>query len=138
MADVVKAPVPHVDTAVVGVRVPSPAEEKTHIGQTPAQKVPQLCGRISVEDRRCKAELDMWKKRKKKKKKKKKKKSYCNIYTVISVILSFSAMDDIPRADDIRTLVKDIWDLRIAKLRSSIDPFVKSDMTHAKVGPADT
>ena len=64
--------------------------------------------------------------------------SFCNLYTVISVLLSFSAMDDIPRADDIRTLVKDIWDLRIAKLRSSIDPFVKSDMTHAKVGPADT
>ena len=33
--------------------------EKTHIGQTPAQKVPQLCGRIKVEDRRCKAELDL-------------------------------------------------------------------------------
>ena len=32
VADVVKAPVHHVDTAVVGVRVPSPAEEKTHIG----------------------------------------------------------------------------------------------------------
>ena len=32
---------------------------KTHIGQTPAQKVPQLCGRILVEDRRCKAELDL-------------------------------------------------------------------------------
>ena len=33
--------------------------KKTHIRQTPAQKVPQLCGRISVEDRRCKAELDL-------------------------------------------------------------------------------
>ena len=32
VADVVKAPVHHVNTAVVGVRVPSPAEEKTHIG----------------------------------------------------------------------------------------------------------
>ena len=30
--------------------------KKTHNGQTPAQKVPQWCGRISVEDRRCKAE----------------------------------------------------------------------------------
>ena len=59
VADVVKAPVHHFDTAVVRVRVPSPAEEKTHIGQIPAQKVPQLCSRISVEDRRCKAELDL-------------------------------------------------------------------------------
>ena len=45
----------------------------------------------------------------------------------------FSATDDIPHADEIRTLVKDIWDLRIAKLRSSIDTFVKSEATHAKV-----
>jgi GINS complex subunit 2 len=42
-------------------------------------------------------------------------------------------MDDIPHADETRTLIKDIWDLRIAKLRSSIDTFVKSDATHAKV-----
>ena len=34
-------------------------EKKTHIGQIPAQKVPQLCGRIYVEDRRCKAKLDL-------------------------------------------------------------------------------
>lgn len=47
--------------------------------------------------------------------------------------MHFSATDDIPHADEIRTLVKDIWDLRIAKLRSSIDTFVKSDATHAKV-----
>ena len=49
------------------------------------------------------------------------------------VFLSISATDDIPHADEIRTLVKDIWDLRIAKLRSSIDTFVKSEATHAKV-----
>ena len=44
-----------------------------------------------------------------------------------------SAPDNVPRADEIRTLIKDIWDLRIAKLRSSIDVFVKSEATHAKV-----
>ena len=44
-----------------------------------------------------------------------------------------SAPDDIPKADKIRSLVKDIWDLRVAKLRSSIDIFVKSDSTYAKV-----
>ena len=44
-----------------------------------------------------------------------------------------SATDDIPGADEIRTLVKDIWDLRVAKLRKSTDTFVKSDATHAKV-----
>ena len=59
MAVVVKASALNVDTAVVGIRVPGPAKGKTHIGQTPAQKVPHLCGRISVEDRQCKAELDL-------------------------------------------------------------------------------
>ena len=42
-------------------------------------------------------------------------------------------MDDIPRADEIRTLVKDIWDLRVAKLRSSVVTFVGSSAVHAKV-----
>lgn len=37
------------------------------------------------------------------------------------------------KADEIRTLVKDIWDVRMAKLRSSIDVFLKSEATHAKV-----
>ncbi|CAH1780401.1 unnamed protein product [Owenia fusiformis] len=40
---------------------------------------------------------------------------------------------EIPRADEMRTLVKDIWDLRMAKFRRSIDLLVKSDHTHAKV-----
>ena len=44
-----------------------------------------------------------------------------------------SATDDIPHADETRTIIKDIWDIRVAKLRSSIDTFVKSDATHAKV-----
>ena len=52
---------------------------------------------------------------------------------IMAIYLRFSAMDDIPRADEIRTLVKDIWDLRVAKLRSSVDTFVRSDAVHAKV-----
>ncbi|CAC5387347.1 DNA replication complex GINS protein PSF2-like [Mytilus californianus] len=51
----------------------------------------------------------------------------------ITQLLLKCATDDIPHADEIRTLVKDIWDLRIAKLRSSIDTFLKSDATHAKL-----
>ena len=34
----------------VGSNPAAARNEKTHIRQTPAQKVPQLCGRISVED----------------------------------------------------------------------------------------
>jgi len=44
-----------------------------------------------------------------------------------------SAADNVVKADEIRTLVKDIWDIRMAKLRSSIDVFFKSDATHARV-----
>lgn len=44
-----------------------------------------------------------------------------------------SAPQDIPRADEVKTLIKDIWDLRIAKLRSSMNEFIKSDSLHAKV-----
>ena len=35
----------------VGSNPATDRNEKMHNGQTPAQKVPQLCGRISVEDR---------------------------------------------------------------------------------------
>jgi GINS complex subunit 2 len=44
-----------------------------------------------------------------------------------------SAPQDIPRADEVKTLIKDIWDLRIAKLRSSMNEFIKSDSLYAKV-----
>lgn len=54
-------------------------------------------------------------------------------YMELAQLLLKFAINDIPRADDIRTLVKDIWDLRVAKLRSSIDQFVKSESTHAKL-----
>lgn len=38
-----------------------------------------------------------------------------------------------PKADELRTLVKDIWDLRISKLRTSIDQFMSSDSMVARV-----
>ena len=43
------------------------------------------------------------------------------------------ASDNIPKADEIRTLVKDIWDTRIAKLRVSADSFVRQQEAHAKL-----
>ncbi|GAB1601958.1 DNA replication complex GINS protein PSF2-like [Argonauta hians] len=54
-------------------------------------------------------------------------------YIEITQLLLKCAPEDIPKADDLRTLIKDIWDLRKAKLRSSIDTFIKSDATHAKL-----
>lgn len=44
-----------------------------------------------------------------------------------------SAADNIPKADEIRTLVKDIWDTRMAKLRLSADSFISQQEAHAQV-----
>ena len=52
----------------------------------------------------------------------------------ISPFASFSASDNIPKADEIRTLIKDVWDTRTAKLRVSADSFVRQQEAHAKVG----
>lgn len=51
----------------------------------------------------------------------------------ISPFASFSASDNIPKADEIRTLIKDVWDTRIAKLRVSADRFVRQQEVHAEV-----
>ena len=44
-----------------------------------------------------------------------------------------SASDDIPRSDEIRALVRDVWDLRMAKLRKSIYLMVREQELHALV-----
>ena len=44
-----------------------------------------------------------------------------------------SASEDVPGADDVRALVKDIWDLRMAKLRKSTDLMVSEQESHAVV-----
>lgn len=51
----------------------------------------------------------------------------------IEIYLPSSAADDIPHADEVRTLIKDIWDLRIAKLRKSIDIMVSQQEVYARV-----
>ncbi|EFA10560.2 probable DNA replication complex GINS protein PSF2 [Tribolium castaneum] len=43
------------------------------------------------------------------------------------------ASDDISRADEIRTIIKDIWDIRMSKLRSSIDLLVRNNGASAVV-----
>jgi len=54
-------------------------------------------------------------------------------YREITQLLLETATPDIPRADEVHTLVKDIWDMRLAKLRASTDVFIKSDEVHAQV-----
>jgi len=54
-------------------------------------------------------------------------------YAEMTKLLLDAAPEDVPHADGIRVLVKDIWDARMAKLRSSVDNFIKSEGTHAKL-----
>ncbi|KAE8608802.1 hypothetical protein XENTR_v10011610 [Xenopus tropicalis] len=54
-------------------------------------------------------------------------------YMELTKLLLNHAADNIPKADEIRTLVKDTWDTRIAKLRLSADSFVKGQEAHAKL-----
>jgi len=54
-------------------------------------------------------------------------------YMEVAQLLYTHALSDIPHADEIRTLIKDIWDIRAAKLRNSIDMFMRSDETYARL-----
>ncbi|XP_061225925.1 DNA replication complex GINS protein PSF2 isoform X1 [Neopsephotus bourkii] len=54
-------------------------------------------------------------------------------YMELTKLLLNYASDNIPKADEIRTLVKDTWDTRIAKLRLSADSFVRQQEVHAKL-----
>uniref|UniRef100_H3CV62 DNA replication complex GINS protein PSF2 n=2 Tax=Tetraodon nigroviridis TaxID=99883 RepID=H3CV62_TETNG len=54
-------------------------------------------------------------------------------YMELTKLLLNHASDNIPKADEIRTLVKDIWDTRIAKLRLSADNFISQMEAHARL-----
>uniref|UniRef100_A0A6J0UTW1 GINS complex subunit 2 n=1 Tax=Pogona vitticeps TaxID=103695 RepID=A0A6J0UTW1_9SAUR len=54
-------------------------------------------------------------------------------YMELTKLLLNYAADNIPKADEIRTLVKDTWDTRIAKLRLSADSFVRQQEAHARL-----
>ncbi|KAF3817588.1 hypothetical protein GH733_012875 [Mirounga leonina] len=51
----------------------------------------------------------------------------------LSLDIGPRASDNIPKADEIRTLIKDVWDTRTAKLRVSADSFVRQQEAHAKL-----
>nr|XP_026691959.1 DNA replication complex GINS protein PSF2-like [Ciona intestinalis] len=48
-------------------------------------------------------------------------------------LLLTHAKPNIQNADAVRTLVKDIWDIRAAKLRSSSDKFIRVQAGHARI-----
>lgn len=43
------------------------------------------------------------------------------------------APEDVPQSEEIRTVIKDIYDIRAAKLRTSMDDFIKGEGTYAKI-----
>ncbi|KAL3318717.1 DNA replication complex GINS protein PSF2 [Cichlidogyrus casuarinus] len=54
-------------------------------------------------------------------------------YAEITALLFENAADDIASIEAIRTLVKDLWDIRVSKLVNSANSFLVSDATTAKV-----
>jgi len=54
-------------------------------------------------------------------------------YMVMAQLLLGTAPQDVPNANLTRTLIKDIWDLRISKLRSSVTEFVRQDLQFAEL-----
>lgn len=54
-------------------------------------------------------------------------------YMVEAKLLLECAPDDIPRADEVRTIIKDIWDIRMSKIRSSVTKLVKNSDFYAAV-----
>lgn len=54
-------------------------------------------------------------------------------YMVEAKLILGTAPEDVPRFEEIRTAIKDIWDIRAAKLRTSMDDFIKGEGTYAKL-----
>ena len=55
-----------------------------------------------------------------------------NMFVVANLILDIATVD-IEKADEVRTVLKDIWDLRQAKLRKSVDRFIQEGYLHSKL-----
>lgn len=47
-------------------------------------------------------------------------------YMVEAKLILGAASDDVPNAAEIKTMIKDIWDIRMSKLRTSTDALMKS------------
>ncbi|XP_037960258.1 probable DNA replication complex GINS protein PSF2 [Teleopsis dalmanni] len=54
-------------------------------------------------------------------------------YMIVTQLIMNAAPADVPRCDEIRTIIKDIYDIRESKLRASIDAFIKGEGTYAKL-----
>lgn len=57
----------------------------------------------------------------------------CEHYMIVAQLLLSAEPEGIPNTQQVKTLLKDIWDLRISKLRSSVADFILSEGSHAKL-----
>lgn len=57
----------------------------------------------------------------------------CEHYMVVAQLIMSTAPDDVPRCEELRTVIKDIFDIHESKLRTSIDAFIKGEGTYAKL-----
>lgn len=54
-------------------------------------------------------------------------------YIIEAQIFLRIGVEDISQRDALRTVIKDIWDIRLAKLRTSVDTFIKHGGIHAQL-----
>lgn len=52
-------------------------------------------------------------------------------YIVEAKLILGCAAEDIQRSEEIRTIIKDIWDVRMAKVRTSMNALVKEGASYA-------
>ncbi|XP_045542941.1 probable DNA replication complex GINS protein PSF2 [Papilio machaon] len=54
-------------------------------------------------------------------------------YMVEAKLILGTAAEDIPRASEIKTIIKDIWDIRMSKLRTSMDALMKTGGSYGRL-----
>ncbi|XP_041977198.1 probable DNA replication complex GINS protein PSF2 [Aricia agestis] len=54
-------------------------------------------------------------------------------YMVEAKLILGAAAEDIPSAAEIKTIIKDIWDIRMSKLRTSMDAMMKSGGSYGRL-----
>ncbi|VVC91831.1 probable DNA replication complex GINS protein PSF2 [Leptidea sinapis] len=54
-------------------------------------------------------------------------------YMVEAKLILGAAADDVPNATEIKTIIKDIWDIRMSKLRTSMDALMKSGGSYGRL-----
>lgn len=52
-------------------------------------------------------------------------------YMIEAKLILGCAGEDIQRSEEIRTIIKDIWDVRMSKVRTSMDALVKEGASYA-------